>query len=92
MPTLASQPSINPFLRFVDKSNTSLPPFKIEDLKIIGYTAYICEECLVSHPLTLYWNSLSMKPVPTMHTCNNERIIEVQQEIHNKKEVTASTI
>ena len=63
MPTLASQPSINPFLRFVDKSNTSLPPFKIEDLKIIGYTAYICEECLVSHPLTLYWNSLSMKPV-----------------------------
>ena len=25
-----------------------------------------------------------------MHTCNNERIIEVQQEIHNKKEVTAA--
>jgi hypothetical protein len=49
----------------------SLPPFKIEDLKIIGYTAYICEECLVSHPLTLYWHSLSMKPVPTMHTCMN---------------------
>jgi hypothetical protein len=43
-PTLASQPSI----RFVDKSNMSLPPFKIEDLKIIGYTAYVCEECLVS--------------------------------------------
>jgi hypothetical protein len=31
-----------------------------------------------------------MKPVPTMHTCNNERIIKVQQEIHNKKEVTAA--
>ena len=89
-PTLASQPSINPFLRFVDKSNTSLSPFKIEDLKIIGYTAYTCEKCLVSHPLTLYWNSLSMEPVPTIHTCNNERRIEVQQEIHNKKEVTAS--
>lgn len=90
MPTLASQSSINPFIRFVDKSNMSLPPFKIEDLKIIGYTAYVCEECLVSHPLTLYWHSLSMKPVPTMHTCNNERIKEVQQEIHNKKEVTAA--
>ena len=89
-PTLASQPSISPSLRVVDKSYTSLPPFKVEDLKIIGYTAYVCEECLVSHPLTLYWNSLSMKPVPTMHTCNYERIIEVQQEIHNKKEVTAS--
>lgn len=91
-PTLASQPSISPSLRFDDKSNTFLPPFKIEDLKIIGYTAYICEECLISHPLTLYWNTLSMKPVPTRHTCNNERIIEVQQEIHNKKEVTASLI
>ena len=31
-----------------------------------------------------------MKPVPTMHTCNYERIIEVQLEIHNKKEATAS--
>jgi hypothetical protein len=89
-PTLASQPSNNSFLRFVDKSNPSLPSFKIEDLKIIGYTAYICEECLLSHPLTLYWNSFSMKPVPTMHLCNNERIIEVQQEIHKKKEVTAA--
>ena len=77
MPTLASQSSINPFIRFVDKSNMSLPPFKIEDLKIIGYTAYICEECLVAHPLTLYWYNLSMKPVPTMHTCSNERIKEV---------------
>jgi hypothetical protein len=90
IPTLALQPFNNPFLRFVDKSSTSLPPFRIEDLKIIGYTAYICEECLVSHPLTLYWNSFSMKPVPTMHICNNERIIEVQQEIHKKKEVTAA--
>jgi hypothetical protein len=89
-PTLASQPSNNPFLRFVDKSNPSLPPLKIEDLKIIGYTAYICEECLVSHPLTLYWNSFSMKAVPTMHICNNERIIEVQQEIHKKIEVTSA--
>lgn len=89
-PTLASQSSVNPSLRFVDKSNTSLPPFKVEDLKIIGYTGYTCEKCLFSHPLTLYWNSLSMKPVPTMHTCNNERIIKVQQEIHNKKEVTAA--
>jgi hypothetical protein len=88
-PTLASPPSNNSILRFVDKLNPSLPSFKIEDLKIIGYTAYICEECLVSHPLTLYWNSFSMKPVPTMHICNNERIIEVQQKIHKKKEVTA---
>jgi hypothetical protein len=89
-PTQASQPSISPSLKFVDKSNTSLPPLKIEDLKIIGYTAYICEECLVFHPLTLYWNCLSMKPVPAVHTCNNERIIEVQQKIHNKKEVIAA--
>jgi hypothetical protein len=90
IPTLALQPSNNPFLRFVDKSNTSLPPFKIEDLKIVGYTAYICEECLISHPLALYWDNFSMKPVPTMHICSNERIIEVQQEIHKKKEVTAA--
>lgn len=47
MPTLASKSSINPFIRFVDNSNMSLPPFKIEDLKIIGYKAYICEKCPV---------------------------------------------
>jgi hypothetical protein len=31
-----------------------------------------------------------MKAVPTMHICNNERIIEVQQEIHKKIEVTSA--
>jgi hypothetical protein len=73
--------------RSIEQSNMHLPPFKIEDLEIIGYTAYICNDCLISHPLILYWHSASKKLVPTIHTCNDERKIEVHQGIRSKNEV-----
>ena len=76
----------------IDNSGVCVPPFKPEDLEIIGYTAYICEECLVPHPLTLYMHGPSLKLVPAFHKCNAERIVEVQQEIHNKKHVIATLV
>ena len=88
--TPSLQSSINPLVGFANKSTTSLPPYKIEDLEIIGYTAYVCVECLVSHPLTLYWHSPFMKLVPAAHKCNNERIIDVKQQIHNKNDAIAA--
>jgi hypothetical protein len=69
-----------------------VPPFKLEDLEIRGYTAYICEECLVSHPLTLYVHGPSLKLVPAFPKCNGERIVEVQQEIHHKKYVITTLV
>ena len=76
----------------IDNSGVCVPPFKPEDLEIRGYTAYICEECLVSHPLTLYMHGPSLKLVPAFHKCNADRIVEVQQEIHNKKYVIATLV
>jgi hypothetical protein len=67
-----------------------VPSFKLEDLEIGGYSAYICEVCLVTHPLTLYMHVPSLKLVSAFHTCNTERIIEVQQELHHKKDVFAT--
>ena len=75
-----------------DNSGVCVPPFKPEGLEIRGYTAYICEECLVSQPLTLYMHDPSLKLVPAFHKCNAERIVEVQQEIHDKKYVIATLV
>ena len=86
----ALQSSFDPFKGFIDESNIYVPPFQVEDLVVAGYTGFICEQCLISHPLMLYWHSLSMKIVPTIHTCSNERIKEVRQLKQNKKDIIAN--
>ena len=91
-PTSTSTSSINPLNGLIDNAKMYVPPFKLEDLEIIGYTAYICEVCLVTLPLTLYMHGPSLKLVPTFHTCDTERIIEVQQEMHSKKDVFATLV
>jgi hypothetical protein len=83
--------SINPPLNgLIGNSNSYVPSFKLEDLEISGYTAYICEVCLVTLPLTLYVHRPSLKLVSSFHTCSTERIIEVQQEMPHKKDVLAT--
>jgi hypothetical protein len=89
-PTPTSAFSINRLNGLIDNSYRYVPPFKLEDLEITGYTAYICEVCLVTLPLTLYIHGPSLKLVPTFHTCNTERIIEVQQEMPHNKDVFAT--
>jgi hypothetical protein len=83
----ASQAFIEPYNVFFNRPRISEPRFKIENLEVLGYTAYICKECLISHPLTLYWDGTNMAQVPTVHTCDNERLLEVQQSALNKDDV-----
>jgi len=92
MPTSASPFSINPLNDLIGNSDVYVLPFKLEDLEISGYTAYICEKCLVTHPLTLYIHDPPLKLVPTFHTCKTERIVEVQQELYDKRSVIATLI
>jgi hypothetical protein len=84
--TSASQAFIEPYKVFFNRPRIS-EPFKIENLEVLGYMAYICKECLISYPQTLYWDGTNMAPVPTVHTCDNERLLEVKQSALNKDEV-----
>ena len=86
----SSKSSVDPFKGFIEESNIHVPSFRFEDLVVAGYTGFICEKCLISHPLTLYWLRLSMKIIPTIHTCNNERIKEGRQLKQNKKDIMAN--
>ena len=85
--TSSSQAFIEPYKLSIDRPMISEPMFKIENLEILGYTAHICKECLISHPLTLYWERTNMVTVPTVHKCDNERLFKVQQDPLDKEDV-----
>jgi hypothetical protein len=88
--TSDSHAFVDPYRGFTDRRSMCEPRFKIDSLEIIGYTSHICKVCLVSLPLTLYWNKRTMSPVPTIHECDNERLIELQHMLWNKGEVIAT--
>lgn len=77
----------------VNQANTSrsfqLPSF--EDLEVVGYKGYVCKECLIAHPLAIYRHEYlpAIKPIPTGHTCDNQRMLEIQQLNDNKEAVIA---
>jgi hypothetical protein len=55
------------------------PPFRTEDLEIIGYKGYVCKECLTAQPLTIYRHKYQRdKIIPTIHGCDNRRRLEIQ--------------
>jgi hypothetical protein len=85
-PTSSSQAFIEPYKLSIDRPRISEPMLKIENLEILGYMAHICKECLISHPLTLYWDRSNMATVPTVHNCDNERLLEVQESTLNKED------
>lgn len=66
------------------------PQFKHEDLLVVGYTAFICQKCLISHPLTLYRHTPSMKIICTNHGCDTETVVDAQRQIMNKKDIIAT--
>jgi hypothetical protein len=79
--------AVNPIKTSVNKIMTQEPQFRYEDLVVVGYTAFTCSKCLISHPLTLYWHKSSMTVISTNHGCDTETIVEVQQQKRNKKGV-----
>jgi hypothetical protein len=56
------------------------------------HVGYVCRECLVAHPLAVYRHKYSpaVKPIPTVHACVNEMILEIQQQKDNKEPVVAN--
>lgn len=82
-----NQRPINPLRAPVNTPNIQEPQFKDEDLVVVGYTAFICDKCLISHPLTLYWHRPSMEVVHTNHGCDTKILLKVQQQKRNNKEV-----
>jgi hypothetical protein len=62
---------------------------KFENLDVIGYNGYVCQNCLIAHPLRIYkdrYNSV-LYPIQTGHSCNMERLVEVQQHKVEKENV-----
>jgi hypothetical protein len=84
------QSAVNPLKTSVNKTMAQEPQFRNEDLVVVGYTAFICSECLICHPLTLYWHKSSKVVIPTNHKCDTETLVEVQRQKGNKKDVIAT--
>jgi hypothetical protein len=77
--TSIRQPHLFPSTGAISQSHIAYslqPDFRFQDLEIIGYTGYICEECLTAHPLAIYRHKYESgaKPIQTKHSCNKERI------------------
>jgi hypothetical protein len=84
------QSATNPLKAPVNKIMIHETQFKHEDLLVVGYTAFICQKCLISHPLTLYRHTPSMKIICTNHGCDTETVVDAQRQIMNKKDIIAT--
>ena len=62
---------------------------KIEDLEVIGYSGYVCRNCLIAHPLRTYTDKFDpvLNPIQTRHRCNMERLTEIQRHKVDKEKV-----
>ncbi len=76
------QPSFFPYNGAVSQPNMYQrfqPPFRAEDLEIMGYRGYVCKECLTAHPLAIYRHKHQKeKIIHTKHGCNTRRRLEIQ--------------
>ncbi|HEY6883671.1 MAG TPA: hypothetical protein VI278_06500 [Nitrososphaeraceae archaeon] len=58
--------------------------FTVDDLEIIGYQGYVCKDCLIFHPLTLYLDRQG-KIAQIRHGCNSQRLHDIQHILDKKK-------
>jgi hypothetical protein len=84
------QSTFNPLKSSGDMAMIQKQQLRYEDLAVIGYTAFICSNCLISHPLTLYWHKSSMALISTYHWCDTETVAELQWQKRNKKDLIAT--
>jgi hypothetical protein len=89
------QPYLSPYNGAVSQPNMYQrfqPPFKMEDLEIIGYKGYVCKECLTANPLAIYRHNYQKdKIIRTTHGCNNKRKLEIQGEQRKNNETSMVT-
>jgi hypothetical protein len=63
-------------------------PFQFDDL-IIGYRGYVCERCLLIHPLAIYHHKNGRTGnVEMKHQCSSKRLNDVQQKPDKDKIIT----
>jgi len=86
----ASEGFVEPYKALIERPRISEPKFNIMNLTVLGYTAHICNECLISYLLTLYWDSTNMVQVPTIHKCDDDRLFEANQGLLNKSDAVAT--
>jgi hypothetical protein len=95
---LSGIPIRQPYLQFNRypsqpiNAHATPPEFQMQDLEIIGYNGIVCQSCLVAHPLAIYQvkDRPGAKPIMTRHSCNAERLSEIQRQQNlNKQEVLA---
>jgi hypothetical protein len=84
------QSSISPYRVDPNKIEIYKQQFKHEDFEVVGYTGFVCQKCLICHPLALYWHTPSMKVVSSIHSCDRERGVEVQKQGEYKTCVIAN--
>lgn len=62
---------------------------KLENLEVIGYSGYVCQNCLIAHPLRLYKDkfNLVLNPIQTGHNCSMKRLVEIQHHKEDKVKV-----
>jgi hypothetical protein len=70
-------------------ASSSLPQPKIEDLVVIGYNGYVCRDCLIAHPLSIYKDksNTTLNLIQTRHRCYMERLMEIPAQILDKEHV-----
>ena len=73
---------VNQYPSQSNNSHAPPPALQMQDLEIIGYNGIVCQSCLVAHPLAIYQvkDRPGVKPITTRHTCNAERLSEIQQQ------------
>jgi hypothetical protein len=62
---------------------------KFEDLEVIGFNGFVCRSCLTAFPLRIYKDKFNrvLNPILTWHTCDFERLMEIQHHILDKENV-----
>lgn len=89
------QPSFFPYNGAVSQPNMHQrfqPPYRMEDLEIMGYRGYVCKECLTAHPLAIYRHKHQKeKIIHTKHDCDIRRRLEIQGGQQRDREVSILT-
>jgi hypothetical protein len=89
MSSRESNHRFNGFSSDANKDFDFLLQSKIENLEVIGYRGYVCQNCLIVHPLRIYKDKFNPTPhlIQTKHSCDMERLVEIQHRKVDKDSV-----
>ncbi len=91
IPRRESYQGINGCFSDANKDFDLLLQPKLENLEVIGYSVYVCQNCLIAHPLRLYKEKFkpALTPIQTTHSCDMKRLVEIQDHKEDRGKVIA---